>query len=470
MSNKLAIYEEKILTYLVENFRKSKKDTGLNKIKRRTQVKPQKFYRKYVANDGNYDDINAINEVVASLEERGFVAASRETFGTQIQNIYLADDKVAEIEAYLVAVYDYTTKDSKLAKMEAVIAQYGEASSICKAECEILARAIAERKEVKAIKDVEHFAAILQAVDFIENNKEDLYIREASMKIYGDSKYLEEQTLKPVCALLQKYAKMRDTVQSHDMITNDDVIPHDGTALNREIADFGREEVPDDKLNDMANDNLEDAVDNSSADRVYDEILLQYHIAKEPTKICVKGPLRLTIGGRVMDISGMRDGIEFHGGELANIEKIDILGNSPKFMTVENKTAYLRFYDENIVTLFLSGFADRYVRDFLKRISEENQNVQWLHFGDIDGGGFFIHRNLCRITGISFALFHMGVAELQNPEFASCLKPLTASDRLRLMTLAESPLYGQTVAYMLEHDVKLEQEIVSLQLMKKHLV
>ena len=37
-------YEEKILTYLVENYRKSKKDSGQNKINRRTQVKPEKFY------------------------------------------------------------------------------------------------------------------------------------------------------------------------------------------------------------------------------------------------------------------------------------------------------------------------------------------------------------------------------------------------------------------------------------------
>ena len=31
----------------MENYRKSKKDSGQNKINRRTQVKPEKFYKKY---------------------------------------------------------------------------------------------------------------------------------------------------------------------------------------------------------------------------------------------------------------------------------------------------------------------------------------------------------------------------------------------------------------------------------------
>ena len=49
-------YEEKILTYLVDNYRKSKKDSGDNKTNRRTQVKPEKMYKKYNANDGDFEE------------------------------------------------------------------------------------------------------------------------------------------------------------------------------------------------------------------------------------------------------------------------------------------------------------------------------------------------------------------------------------------------------------------------------
>ena len=45
---------------------------------------------------------------------------------------------------------------------------------------------------------------ILKAIAFIENNERDLYVREVSMKVYGDSKFFEQMTLQPVRQLLRK--------------------------------------------------------------------------------------------------------------------------------------------------------------------------------------------------------------------------------------------------------------------------
>ena len=52
--------------------------------------------------------------------------------------------------------------------------------------------------------------------------------------------------------------------------------------------------------------------------------------------------------------------------------------------------------------------------------------------------------------------------ELQDSRYAGCLLKLSANDRKRLKVLGEHELYRDVVQYMLEHDVKLEQEIVSL--------
>ena len=41
---------------------------------------------------------------------------------------------------------------------------------------------------------------------------------------------------------------------------------------------------------------------------------------------------------------------------------------------------------------------------------------------------------------------------------------MTENDRRRLKNLADKEMYGETVRYMLERGVKLEQEVVSLQL------
>lgn len=50
------------------------------------------------------------------------------------------------------------------------------------------------------------------------------------------------------------------------------------------------------------------------------------------------------------------------------------------------------------------------------------------------------------------------------PEYGGCLQKLTENDRRRLKNLADKEMYGETVKYMLERGVKLEQEVVSLQL------
>lgn len=60
----------------------------------------------------------------------------------------------------------------------------------------------------------------------------------------------------------------------------------------------------------------------------------------------------------------------------------------------------------------------------------------------------------------------MSAYELENREFASCLHELSGNDRVRLQELKKSDAYEEVVQYMLRNNVKLEQEIVSLTLMK----
>ena len=110
---------------------------------------------------------------------------------------------------------------------------------------------------------------------------------------------------------------------------------------------------------------------------------------------------------------------------------------------------------------YLGGYANRYQRDFLKKIYFDNPALVYRHFGDIDAGGLYIHEHLCRVTGIPFQMYRMSRAELEDRRFRFCLRPLTEQDRIRLESLAKQEAYRDLAGYMLEHDVKLEQEIVS---------
>lgn len=89
-----------------------------------------------------------------------------------------------------------------------------------------------------------------------------------------------------------------------------------------------------------------------------------------------------------------------------------------------------------------------------------------MHFGDIDAGGLWIHHNLCEITGVNFKTFCMSKYELSQKQYESCLHRLTDNDTARLQELKEMRVYADTIQYMLQHNVKMEQEIISLELMK----
>ena len=403
-------YEEKILTYLVDKYRKSKKDSGDNKTNRRTQVKPEKLYKKYNANDGDFEEISKFNQAADCLCKLGFVRSVKETFGTQIQSIFLVDECIQEAEKYLAEKCGYVSKNMKIEKLRNLVGKYKNASPICEKECARLLESIAERKVPKNIDELDD---VLKAIAFIENNQEELYMREMSMKVYGDSKYFENVSLQPVCSMLRKYSKQ-----------------------------------------------------NLREDELLDEILLLYHITREPQKLCIKGKAIINIGGTEVDISSFSEGVEFQASELKNIKSVKLMVTY--FMTIENRTSYLRYAKDDVVVFYLGGYANRYQRDFIKAVYMSNRDANYLHFGDIDAGGFWIHHNLCEITGVNFELFSMSADELRNRKFATCLHELSDNDRVRLQELKKIEMYEDVVRYMLHNNVKLEQEIVSLALMKSN--
>lgn len=98
---------------------------------------------------------------------------------------------------------------------------------------------------------------------------------------------------------------------------------------------------------------------------------------------------------------------------------------------------------------------------YLKKVISDMPQVTYRHFGDIDLGGFLIHKHLCCETGKIFELYCMGVQQLSDIRFENCLRELTDHDRGRLEVLMEDTSYREVLMYMKAHNVKLEQEIVS---------
>lgn len=396
-------YKEKMLILLVEKYRDSKKDRGTNVILRRTDLLPSKLYKKYSKNNGDVEQIEKINQAARECQEAGFLTFEMKGFSNEITKLYLVDEKVDEIEAYLESTCGYEPKYRKRQYVEQMITRYSGISPAADQECEKLKETLDGNKIPTNYLQTED---ILKALTFIERNQRLLYVREASMMIYGSSKYFEDNTLESVCLLLRTYENMP----------------------------CKEGELPD-------------------------EILSKYHVIPEKQKICLKGDITLMMAGKRLELGALKDGIEFFTEDFDEISQVIV--HTPEFRTVENKTSYYRCRNEAVSFFYLGGYATRFQRDFLKMVYRDNPKVVYRHFGDLDAGGFYIHDNLCRATGIPFGLYRMSMVQLQDERFQSCLQPLSNRDRSRLKSLTEQELYREAATYMLAHNVKLEQEIIS---------
>jgi hypothetical protein len=113
--------------------------------------------------------------------------------------------------------------------------------------------------------------------------------------------------------------------------------------------------------------------------------------------------------------------------------------------------------EEGYFVLYLGGFHNRVRRDFISMLHDQNSEAIFYHFGDIDAGGFLILEHLRRTTGIDIIPYNMDLDTLKKYEKMG--KPLTENDRKRLGKLQEGQ-FSEIVDYMLEKNVKLEQEAI----------
>ena len=182
-------YEEKILTILVELYRKSKKDSGTGIIRRRTQIKPTKLYAGYYRNDGDLEEINGINDAAAGLQEKGFLTYEMKSFSNEIAAVYLIDEKIEEAEQYLSKTYGYESKHEKIQLVKGIIAKYSGYSPVADLECAKLQASLDKNKVPKNYAQIEE---VLKALVFIEKNEQMLYLRSPhTVSIVFTSKYFD---------------------------------------------------------------------------------------------------------------------------------------------------------------------------------------------------------------------------------------------------------------------------------------
>ena len=151
-------------------------------------------------------------------------------------------------------------------------------------------------------------------------------------------------------------------------------------------------------------------------------------------------------------------GVAISSKDIENIQKIEIL--SKKLVTIENLTSFNNYY-ENDAAIYLGGFQNKVKTMFLIKIYNQNPNIKYYHFGDIDVGGFKILVNLKKKTNIPFKPLNMDEDTLiKYLEYGRELTNNDVKEINRLLNENDYKEYRETLKTLLKYNKKLEQEIV----------
>lgn len=398
-------YKKKILELFLKKQHKRQANNIKLKVNRRISVSPSDVYKKYDSNDANVEKIEAINKDVKELENLEFIVVDYIPYSSSVKKMYMVDNALEKIENYMFDKYKITSRMYLIDDLSKLYYKYISKGEITKYYSE---KQLSILKSLVNLPDFFKEEEILKALAFIQDNDKDIFLREASMLIYGSSKKLESSgnIIDVICNIVREYLKIPQTEYEKN-----------------------------------------------------DEILKQYHISNIYQEILIKGNITIILDGYKLQVKYFKNGISLQSSDIERIEKIII--NTKSFMTIENKTSFYRYEKNDCSFMYLGGYANRQQIVFLKKIYVNNNKCKYYHFGDIDIGGFLIHQHLCASTEISFHMYLMGIEELKNSDYKKCIQNLSDNDRKRAVSLSKIDTYKDRIEYMLSNNCKLEQEIIS---------
>ena len=401
-------YDRKVLNHLLDTYENSLLSKGVNK---RTIQIEFRFTKTSIPAyfDESSDEYESIHVLMKSLENKALI----QIIWKDNKQDYLIQ-KVRLITDHIEEAYRYVGRKPKRVLEEentVLLKKYIDLKSSVEAETPItvaFAKFLLERIEnhqtVKEYIDLENKKEtdrFLQACVLVEQNKKPCYIREFSIVHFQDSKYFEQ--------IEGRVAKI--------------------------FRQFSREYEDMDTL----------------------EILAEYGIYRTPNYVYFKGDARISIGEEIVDLSLLKQGIGVSGEDMMSIQFSD-LGRIKKVITIENLTSFFRYWEENSLIIYLGGYHNSIRRNLLKMVYEAIPDAKYYHFGDIDAGGFSILLDLRNKTGIPFLSYHMDLDTLK--QYSRYGKNLKESDRKRLEKMCNNEEFSEVISFMLEEDIKLEQECI----------
>ncbi len=396
--------QKKILCILLKKYEESRSYTNTNKVNQSFKCSPRDIYEEYYSDYANLELVENLHNDITELERIGLVTVKRSS--TDIDAVIAVPEKYSEY----CEIVGVTEKKDRLKSYESVLKYYITKTTTLSNLCNAQLNRLGNHKEIAFVNNPDDLDKILRCIEYIEENKIEIMERELSIQLFSDSKLFEKKYKSKVCSLLIEYG---------------------------DYANLAKDE-PDKK-------------------KQYDMILSENQIVKNPTYIYFKGY------GTIIYDDGMEIKLSpFHPIAIISTDLLKIkqfIVCSENIITIENLTSYNRMNLPDYFQIYLCGYNNSAKSNLLKAIYATNSNKKWYHFGDIDPDGFYILTNLRRTTGIYFIPYKMEIDWLS--KYSTYTKPLEPNDVVKAKKLCSYDEFSSIIEYMLEHNCKLEQEIIS---------
>lgn len=399
--------QKKILELLLKKYESSKTYDDQNEVTQSFSILPEKVFPEYNNDFTDIDKIKDFENDIEILQINSLVIISKKQDRVSKITAISSDENWKTIREIL-GVKDKNERRKAEIAFYSSIYEDPDSETIVKEFCKYQIERLENDKEAEYLQ--EDSKNIISLLNFILKNKNEILERELSISVLANSKTWEEKYKRKVLKILRQ-SKHFDSL-------------------------------------------IENCADEKEINKV---ILEECNVYPNPSYIYFKGNGRITFEND-RTVSVYYDiPLALSSQSINKIKSLEIADS--KIMTIENLTSFNRIKESDTFFIYLSGYHNSAKQNFLEKIYQQNSSKAYYHFGDIDPDGFFILENLQKKTHIDLKPYKMGLEELK--KYSDFSKTLEENDITKAKSLIEKGKFVEIMNYMLEKNIKVEQEIIS---------
>ena len=399
--------QKQILQKLLTKYESSKTYKGTNSVVQNFSIKPADIFKEYEKDSTDINVIEDFEKQCKLLESEGLI---------QLTWKYERISKIISISTednwnkirIILGVKDKNTRLKEEIAFYSSVSEKTSSHKIIKDFCKTQIERLQGGKHAEySLEDANNIIALLS---YILQNKNEILERELSISVLANSKSWESKYKTKILRIIKKSGYF--------------------------------------------NSLIENCADEKEVNKV---ILEECNIFANPSYVYFKGNGTIFFENGTVTKTCSEIPFAISSASIEKIASFEI--TDTKIMTVENLTSFNRINNSDTFYIFLSGYHNSAKQNFLKKIYSQNAEKEYFHFGDIDPDGFYILENLRSKTSIPFKPYKMGISELE--KYSDYTKTLEENDILKAKALIDKGHHKEIMEYMLKHNQKLEQEIIS---------